>query len=94
MITWKDRHGHERRKDHNMKAWPHTHIGIARDEYGLFIGERFLQGTGSCNAKSPIEQLVSSFPEAESAIIFPLEAGVRWELEEAKAERWVEKGEE
>ena len=71
-----------------MKAWPHTHIGIARDEHGVFLGTRFL------NQSLPIEQLLVHYPEAKSAIIFPLEAGSRWELEPIKVAEWVEKGSE
>ena len=72
-----------------MKAWPHTHIGIARDEYGLFIGTKFL-GSGK---GSPLDQLLQYYPEVDSAIIFPLEEGTRWELEEVTTEvkttEWV-----
>ncbi len=76
-----------------MKAWPHTHIGIARDEYGLFIGTRFL---GSSRSRTVLDDLLQYFPEAESVIIFPVEAATRWELEESSKEikftEWVEKG--
>ena len=69
----------------DMKAWPHTHIGIARNDYGLFIGTRFLgSGKGSL-----LDQLLEYCPLAESAIIFPLDTATRWELEKAKPAEWV-----
>ena len=76
-----------------MKAWPHTHIGIARDEVGLFIGTRFLQ-TGN-RYKTLIEQVTTAYPDADSVIIIPLEPAIRWEqvvvTREVKVEEWVEK---
>ena len=79
-----------------MKAWPHTHIGIARDEYGLFIGTRFLQTEN--RYKPLIEQVTDAYPDAESAIIIPIGAATRWELEEVPTEvivyEWVEKGDD
>ncbi len=79
-----------------MKAWPHTHIGIARDDYGLFMGTRFL-GSGK-PTQNLRDELLQYYPEAEALIIFPLEAGTRWELEEFSEEvieivttsEWVE----
>ena len=73
-----------------MKAWPHTHIGIARDEVGLFLGSRFLgSGRGTLLA-----QLLMYYPEADSAIILPLDTATRWELKEVTKEvtttEWVE----
>ena len=74
-----------------MKAWPHTHIGIARDETGEFVGTRFLSGT---NRRKLVDDLLQYYPGAESVIIIPLEAAVRWELEEITKEvkviEWVE----
>ncbi len=74
-----------------MKAWPHTHIGIARDDIGFFIGTRFLgSGKGSL-----LDQLLDYYPLAESAVICPLDTATRWELEEKVTEtEWVEKGDD
>ena len=71
-----------------MKAWPYTHIGIARDDFGLFLGVRYLgSGKGSL-----LDQLLVYYPEAESAIIIPLKEAVRWELKEVTTTftEWVE----
>ena len=71
-----------------MKAPPHTHIGIARDEVGLFLGSRFLgDGQGTLLA-----QLLVYYPEAKSAIVLPLDMATRWELKEVTTTftEWVE----
>ena len=73
-----------------MKAWPHTHIGIARDDVGLFLGTRFL-GSDS-KSRSLLDQLLQYYPEANAAIIIPLKEAVRWELKEVIKEittEWV-----
>ena len=74
-----------------MKAWPHTHIGIARGESGEFLGVRFLGSGQPAAHRNPIKQLIAYFPDAKSAVIFPLEPGVRWELEETTTTEWVAK---
>ncbi len=78
-----------------MKAYPHTHIGIARDDYGMFIGTRFL---GSPGNSVLIDQLLEYYPLTKSAIIIPVSAATRWELEETTKKvtttEWVEKGED